>query len=57
MRSVPPRNLSKGEAHRLVNAATKILIATVSRIVMILDDGFKNFILPVIGYLLDLVNA
>ncbi|XP_063445520.1 uncharacterized protein LOC134725544 isoform X2 [Mytilus trossulus] len=28
LRSVPPRNLSKGEAHRLVNAATKILIAT-----------------------------
>lgn len=28
LRSVPARNMSKGEAQRLVNAATKILIAT-----------------------------
>jgi hypothetical protein len=30
LRSVPARSMSKGEAQRLVTAATKILMATVS---------------------------
>jgi hypothetical protein len=33
MRSVPSSKVTKGEAHRLIDVATKILVATVSHII------------------------
>ena len=42
LRNAPPRYLSSGEAHRLVNMATKLLVATVR----------FQFCLKIIGHML-----